>query len=746
MKSTFDSEIPGYAGGSYTCPPFDYAESHKIAWLQRSVATGLEWLQSQAGGQDVEATVDLIVGRVQESFSQKLSRFQVKRLKRDLREVISTLTNLNPQANYTAAPEELQGQVKIFNKRQEYWWQTSFVDRALKKALQHGVCGAGYISLVWGKSPYGSEQNDVIPKVLGTFEFIPDQIARDHNPQTAYAGHILDAMPYNLARATFYGAAPFLVPDRTLQPSTGANQRRTLPRWAGTLMNAIGWGGALQSTMTPLNSFPEVDVYYTYVADDSINTSGREMHVDEVITSTEPNLRSSKGSTWEYTIPYEGQSIPTGRMIQAQDPMDPQADSWGMIPETRPATREEARIYPLRRLVIWTSHKVIYDGPSFWWHGKIPVVKLSLEQWPWEYLGVNLVKDNISIERSINSIMRAVVDTLELSLNPPVKFKEKEHSKAQMEQLNLRIPGQKIRASGLIPNSIEPVLPYQHYQIQQAALPIVQTMKQDLDYQIGVQDLTSVAKLQQVPSAETVEKLLQAAGPLVQDYAREMERFLTELAMLFMWLVLQFDTMRRRLEILGANGLVKEDFDFDPAKLSPAEAPGVPFDAPVMRKGIAHGRRFGYSIVPRSVFRVTDVQNKLFYFQLWRDGRFPISPWKLAKVWDIDNFGEAPHETEIENWEAWMERQTKFQTLLQIQSQVLMAQAQMAMAKAMMLQGGAPQGPQGPGAGGPEGAAGEGGNEGGEPPTGKREGRPPSGNEPPKLETKGDGRSTVSES
>lgn len=739
LKSSFDSEIPGYAGGSFTCPPFDYAESHKIAWLQRSVSTGLEWLRSQASGGDAEATIDLIVGRVQENLSSKMSRIQIKRLKRNLREVISTLTNLNPQANYTAAPEDLQGQVKIFNKRHDYWWNTAFVDRALKKALQHGINGAGYISPVWGKNPYGSEQNDVVPKVLGTFEFIPDQIARNHDPQTAYAGHILDPMPYNLARATFPGAAPFLVPDRTLQPSTASNQRRTFSRWAGTLMNAIGWGGGLNSTMAPLNTFPECDVYYSYIADDSINETGATIHIDERITSTETNLFSSKGTTWEYTVPSLGSPIPTGRMIHAPD--NPDADLYGMSPETRPATREEAKIYPLRRLIIWTANSVIYDGPSFWWHGKIPVVKLSLEQWPWEYLGVNLVKDNISIERSINSIMRAVVDSLELRLNPPVRFKEKEHSKQQMEQLNLRIPGQKIRGSGLIQNSIEPVLPYQHYDIPPQTLPVIAVMQQSLDYQVGVQDLTAIAKLQQVPSAETVDKLLQAAGPLVQDYAREMERFLTELAMFFMWLVLQFDTTRRRLEILGQNGLVQEDFDFDPMKLWPAAPAGVPFEAPVMRKGVAHGRRFGYSIVPRSVFRVTDVQNKLFYFQLWRDQRFPISPWKLAKVWDIDNFGEAPHQTEIENWGAWMEMQTKFQTTLQIQAQMMMAQAQLAMAKLAMLQGGVPPNAS---PGQPQGPEGEAGGPGG--PNGGREGRPPSGNEAPKIETKGDGRSTISES
>lgn len=738
FQSAFESEIPGYLGGSYVCPPAFTPESHKIAWLQRSVGTGTEWLKSQSAGLGYEETIALIANRVSNNMPNKLSRVKLNRLKRNLREIISTLTNLNPRWNYTASPPELQEQVKVLNQRLQSWWTTSFIDRSLKKALQHGICGAGYISPVWGKPAYGSEQPDVVPKVFGTFDFIPDQIPNDGDIQKAYAGHIRDTMPFNLACGNFPDSAPYLTPDRNLRASqsTGGG---LVARWAGTLMGVLGLGG-LQSPMTPMNSCPEVDVYYSYIADDTINTSGETIPVSSLMTGSELRLLDPTGTTWDYTIPSIGSRIPTGSFHH--DPSDPQADpETGMAPDTRPATREDARYYPLRRLIIWTSHKVLYDGPSFWWHGRIPIVKFVLDQWPFEYLGYNIAMEAITINEAINAITRGFIDCINLKLDPPVWHNEKEISRKAMETLNLRVPGTKVPKSGFITDPIASIHPYQHYEPSQQTLPMIQMLQQQMDYQNGVQDLSAVAKLQQVPSAETVDKLLQAAGPLVQDYAREMERSLTELAMLSMWCWLQFDTVRRRLEIIGPDGITKEDFDYDPGKLVPGDIPGIASDAPIMRKGLAHGRRFAFSIIPRSVFGVTDVQNKLFMFQLWRDGRFPVDPWTLAKVWNLPNFGDPPHQNMIDNWEEWMRRQTQFQVLLKIQADQMMAQAQMQMMAQMAAAGIRPQpSSEGSGEPGSESESGEPGSNRG------REGRPPSGNEPPKIETKGDGRSTISES
>lgn len=730
FQSAFESEIPGYLGGAYACPSYEAQDSHKIAWLQRSVGTGMEWLRSQSAGEGYEQTIALMANRISAMMPKKLSKIKLNRLKRDLREIISTLTNLNPRWNYTASPPELQEQVGILNKRLQSWWTTSFIDRALKKALQHGICGAGYISPVWGKSPYNStDQNDIVPRVFGTFDFILDQIPLDGDYQKAYIGHIRDTMPFNLACSTFSFSARYLTPDRNLRASTAGGMGRLASRWAGTLMGALGIGGfgGLQSTMAPLSAFPELDVYYSYIADDTINQSGRTMHVNELMRGTELRMLDATGTTWDYTIPSLGSPIPIGTFHH--DPTDPNADEQGMAPDTRPATMEDAKLYPLRRLIIWTSHCLIYDGPSFWWHGKIPIVKFSLDQGPFEYLGYNVAMELMSVNEAINTLTRGFIDCLELKLDPPTTHHEKEISRKAMESVNLRVPGTKIPKSGFIPDPIASVFPYQHYEPSQQTMPMLQFLQQAMDYQVGVQDLSAVAKLQQVPSAETVDKLLQAAGPLTQDYAREMERSLTELAMLAMWCWLQFDTLKRRLEIIGPDGVTKEDVDYDPARLTPGDVPGVASDAPIMRKGLAHGRRFALSIVPRSVFGVTDVQNKLFMFQLWRDGRFPVDPWTLAKVWNLPNFGDPPHQDMISNWMAWMEMQTKFQTVLQIQAQQLMAQAQLQMMAAM---GGAPT------------AAPQEGESPGAPKD--RGGRPPSGNEPPTLETKGDGRSTIAES
>ena len=128
---------------------------------------------------------------------------------------------------------------------------------------------------------------------------------------------------------------------------------------------------------------PEVDLYYTYINDPSLNESGMELHSDQ-FTVTD-NEHKTVGTTWEYTVPPLGSQIPTGRMIAGYEPqlgVDQQAQdvvntTATLTPETRMAGRQDAKMYPLRRLIIWCRSAVLYDGPSHYLHGMVPAIHPS---------------------------------------------------------------------------------------------------------------------------------------------------------------------------------------------------------------------------------------------------------------------------------------------------------------------------------------------------------------------------------
>src|SRR5215510_4865589 len=165
FKTEFTNQTSQIYSLGWMAPRFDEDDAKKIAWMVRSVSAGNTYLQSQTAYKDLDTAVAVISNAIKDSLpSKKMSRVSFNRLKRQVREVISTLTNLNPRWDYETLNEDLDEQAEILNKRREHWWNTSFVDRVIKEALQWAILGAGYMHLVWGETPFGNGQPDVIPR------------------------------------------------------------------------------------------------------------------------------------------------------------------------------------------------------------------------------------------------------------------------------------------------------------------------------------------------------------------------------------------------------------------------------------------------------------------------------------------------------------------------------------------------------------------------------------------------------
>ena len=271
-----------------------------------------------------------------------------------------------------------------------------------------------------------------------------------------------------------------------------------------------------------------------------------------------------------------------------------------------------------------------------------------------------------------------------------------------------------------------------------------------IDYMTGARDLVAVAKAQQIPGADTLEKLMEMAGPIVQDLVRALETPLHQLGDWRKAYYFQYYTRQRMLTVAGPDG-VDEDVLYTPESLIPlvkkydeqqksfvaAETPEqrmtrIAPDTPDQRNERLRSSldEYRYMVTESGINEIHRMSTKLFYIQLMKTG-FPISWWTFAKVAQIPNFGPPPAgtNTEMERWIAQKHMETELQVELQ-------QQVQSAMAPPPGAEGGiAPGGTPG---NAPPGGGGGGGNE---------PGRPPTFNKPPKLESKDGGtRSTISTS
>ena len=288
-----------------------------------------------------------------------------------------------------------------------------------------------------------------------------------------------------------------------------------------------------------------------------------------------------------------------------------------------------------------------------------------------------------------------------------------------------------------------PLLPYQWYEYPAHYLQAQQMLTGMMKEQMGIADASAMARARQLPSGDSVEKLLEQLGPLIKDQSRNMEESVRSLGEQWKSCFFQFYTAAKRMQILGPEGLAEEDYDYRPGTLIPyadeeawksAGGPdmksvemrrkfGAPEEweayfargeiVPQFERARWHKDNFSFTVTPYSLHEFNSVSRKLFYIQLQSRG-FPLDPWTLAELFDIKNFGEVPTipdpnsgelrkaQTILERWLAWMQMQARIQQSL---------------------------------GGGQQGGAG-----------GRKTGRPPTAQTTPTLENKGGVRPIVRES
>jgi hypothetical protein len=324
------------------------------------------------------------------------------------------------------------------------------------------------------------------------------------------------------------------------------------------------------------------------------------------------------------------------------------------------------------------------------------------------------------MQTGIIELMRGIEDSMAARLDPPFVFDDTLVSESWAKAFNPRKAGSRAAAPLSMGDPIKFPVPPEFYNVPAHIPAWIAEQEERIDHQMGVKDIVAIAKAKQIPGADTLEKLMEMAGPIVEDMVRSIEEPLTQLGKWRIAYYFQFYTRGRMIRDVGPDGVPLVDekgngkwIEFAPEKLVPYLA-GDPLE---LRNSRAQGLldQFTYDITESGMNDIRRMSTKLLYLQLMKAG-FPISWWTLARVCQIPNFGPTPAGTnnELERFIA----QTHIQAELQ-------ASAQEAMQ---------PEVPGGEGGGAPEG---------GQPGAG----RPPSFTASPRIVQKDGGtRSTVATS
>lgn len=671
----------------------DSYRSSLSGWAKEFIEQGNAYLRLQPAYPYIQEGLDLINGTSDPSTTATLSSAKTESVVRNIKELIAAQTNLRIIPAFKTESDTGKPQAALLNKLYMSWQTMTFADRQIRKAWQFAASGGtGYLSIKWEPNYYYRGKGEIALDAHGPLDVIPVGLPESHNLQAGYGTAIRVPTPWHEVIRKFPEYRDKISPSS--QNSLGrGNVIAQSVKFASSALRRYMPGANTDPETKP---WPTVDLYYIYLDDDSVNNTGREL------------LMGDPGTSWEHIVPFIGQQIPAGH------------DAHGNA-VFRNATPTDCLLYPNRRRIIMEggTWECLNPDPTTqvnpYWHAKVPVVQWRADDWAWSYLGFPLSKAGSSLEKANIQMLRALVDSYNVMMSPPRAYDRNTMSSALAQAINPRIPNQTVGLDLTFANEqFKPLLPAEYYRIPGGDVnKFLETNEARIKQQMGVADAAAMARSRQLPSGDSLEKILDALGPVIKDQSRNMETSVCGLGDMWKSLAFQFYTANRRMSLLGQTGLTEEDWDFKPGELTPESLPGMEGSS---RFDIAktHSAAFQFSVTPYSLHEFNSTSRKLLILQLSRFG-FPISWWTQAQAFDIPNFGPKP---QIQDPDTGLMREASTELELWLSQQEMMARMKAASE--------------------PQGGGGQGKGKGG--------GRPPSGHQPPTLDQKADGRPIVRES
>lgn len=659
-------------------PKFESTSSARVGWVDEQIEEGEGFLEGQSCYKNLAANMRVFDGVFRD---HSRSTLITNELKYDIRKFCETLAEVREIAGYGSdIPAYKQFAEMLTKVSKAIYLESDFPFQILKVLQYASVMGIGYL---WPKvraDEYGYGERKMLFEALGLLDVIPVQMPKSNDIQDCYAVTVYDYMPIAeaLGRFPLFQGLFQTVGPRSYKTQVQARRLDYAERYRyGDQGRNFG------------NLYTEIR--YTFIRDLRINNTGYELPMGDPFTS------------WFYKVPYLGQDI-FGGFRNGQAFM-------------RPAEVEDCRVYPTLRLIITSLgiDKPMYDGPTFDWDSKMPVIQYTVDDWAWEPLGRSLVGDVATIETTKRKIERKIDDVVTVTLNPPIGYDHTATGGPKIEHFDIFEQNVRFGVDGKPKEILQSLLP-EEVRVQTEHFTFLKYLKDVIQSQLGLLDLGNLQNMKMNIAKDAADKMLESIGPIAKGIAARIEKANKAVGNRMKFLIIQWFNVARIMEYVGPDNIAREVFDFNPDDLVPSHLPdemnqGNFPERPSEYDQLTRARWFVRKIrlisVPSTLLQITQMQEQLKYLQLKR-GNAPISWATVMKKLGVENYGEAPGNTEREKW---------FNEELETQRLQILAAAQAAQ---LMKQLGIE-----PPAGG-QGGGGKG-----------KGGRPPSGGKGPQLKQKG---------
>ena len=541
-------------------------------WCRQAISEGEAFLQSQPGFDKTDEIIRAILGTTYEDKlrPQSISQLNLNDMGKISLDLASALTDIKPFWTYKTTNVRFQQQAEVGEKLATAWWVNRLIDLKFCDVVKNSLAaGSGYAHLT-----YNSDIRDLDLLPEDPRDVLPVRPSDMISIQNCFGVIIRRERPVNWIKHMYPAFANRISPDRDGSYAALAKRdqyQKTMANLglvSGFMANLwAGIGG--KPAAAPL-TVPVSDVFTIYVKDDSVNETGSDV------------VMGDGTSNWSYIV------------------------------------KPGEALYPRKRCIVMTRSckEPLYDGPNIYWHGQFPCPKFTLDPWPWTWLGKSPLRDLLTIQREIDRTARGVADKFEKCWRPDLIGDSKSIAKAALDRIDTRRAGLRLRTA--VAGNVQ--MPEPNVQSIQLGMEWIQALSEKMKELTGTQELTSLVQLGQLPSSETIERLLESMSPAIRLRSRVMEAFMREVAMIVLSNFFQFYTKAMRIAVVGTRGVTFEDFDFDPSTLIPDEINGLGRYDPRHERAREFLHYFTYQIAPGSLLAASEVTDKLMFLQLARMG------------------------------------------------------------------------------------------------------------------------------
>jgi hypothetical protein len=193
---------------------------------------------------------------------------------------------------------------------------------------------------------------------------------------------------------------------------------------------------------------------------------------------------------------------------------------------------------------------------------------------------------------------------------------------------------------------------------------VIEFLEQTMQRQLGLDQIASLQKLK--TNVQNPEQLLEAEGPVVIGTSRSMEMGLRDLGEMMKFLIIQYMTVPRTMQYVGATGIAPEVFDYDPDTVIPSHMPGEQTVTPEgetvdstfdkWTRARTFLKNLKFFITPHSLHYIAQSQQRLNLLALLGKN-VPIDPCTIADQFDLPNWGSIDGSTVKERVFNWAKEQ-----------------------------------------------------------------------------------------